>query len=147
MAPRHLARLEEVKTELDVHAFKFLTYSNRTVEAWPERQIVLMDEMGHLAELFYAADLTFVGGTLVPLGGHNIMEPVLTGTPVLFGPSLDNVSDAAKRILSNNWGMLIKDYDELITAINDFMSGCFQLSCCHYFGNHLSYVCANHVGT
>jgi len=122
IAPRHLERLEEVKTELDVHAIGFVNFSDKDKNTWPDKRIILMDKMGFLADLFYAADLAFVGGTLVPLGGHNIMEPVLTGTPVLFGPSLENVSAAADRILSHNWGQLVRDEKELTSAINDFVS-------------------------
>lgn len=123
IAPRHLKRLDEVKTELDAHAIEYVLYSENIDEEKYSRRLILMDKMGFLAELFYAADLAFVGGTLAPLGGHNIMEPVLAGTPVFFGPSLDNVKEAAALILDRELGRMIQNESEIATLLNDFIAG------------------------
>ncbi len=123
LAPRHLERLDEVKAILEQHHLEYELYS--AVEAGDGRKtpIILMDKMGVLAGLFYGADLAFVGGTLADVGGHNVMEPVVAGVPVLFGPSLANVRQAADDILARNMGMMVTDAASVAEAINRFASG------------------------
>ena len=123
IAPRHLERLGEVRTILNTFGYDFCQFSDVVQGKALRAPIIVMDEMGLLTGLFYGADLAFVGGTLADLGGHNIMEPVLAGAPVLFGPSVFNVSDAADRILREKRGMLIHDADELAAAMNQFAGG------------------------
>lgn len=123
IAPRHLERLDEVKDILNSNDFSFILYSELHERKQSPGEIILMDRMGVLADLFCGADIAFVGGTLVEIGGHNIMEPVLAGTPVLFGESLDNVREASEQILSNNWGAMIDSSESLAEALNQFENG------------------------
>ncbi len=123
IAPRHLDRLEEVQNILRENDCPFTPYSRLQSGAPSPAPVILMDKIGLLAELFYGADLAFVGGTLADLGGHNVMEPVLAGVPTLFGPSIGNVRDAAERIIDENLGGMIHDGDELASAINDCVAG------------------------
>lgn len=60
--------------------------------------VVVADRVGVLLQLYAAADVAFVGGTLSPVGGHNVLEPALLECPVIVGPSLDNVREAAIRL-------------------------------------------------
>jgi len=122
LAPRHLERLEEVKTILDMHGLSFGLYSELEPKG-KTANIILMDKMGFLTGLFYGADIAFVGGTLVDIGGHNIMEPVVAGVPVLFGPSLYNVQEAADKILERGQGAQVRDAAELQNILHDFASG------------------------
>jgi len=133
LAPRHLERLDEVKALLEQHHLDYEPYS--TVETGMGRKapVILMDKMGVLAGLFYGADLAFVGGTLADVGGHNVMEPVVAGAPVLFGPSLANVRQAADDILAKNMGMMVADAASIAGAINRFASG--KLRFHKYSGN------------
>src|SRR3546814_5704822 len=55
-----------------------------------DAQVLLGDSMGELFAYFAAADVAFVGGSLVPIGGHNVLEPAALGLPVLFGPHMHN---------------------------------------------------------
>jgi 3-deoxy-D-manno-octulosonic-acid transferase len=123
LAPRHLDRLDDVRHILTSSEIDFVAYSEATTESMKKASVILMDKIGLLAELFYGADLAFVGGTLADLGGHNVMEPVLAGVPVLFGPSIYNVRDAAQTIIDNHHGRLINNADELAAAISDVISG------------------------
>lgn len=111
VAPRHLDRIPEITDLIVAKGFTPLLHSAMAgasqVACGKPLDVILVDRMGLLAELYAAADLAFVGGTLTPLGGHNILEPVWAGTPVLFGPSLDNVRDAAEYIVSGNYGAQI----------------------------------------
>jgi len=123
IAPRHLERLDEVTHILNDHDCPFTPFSRREAGAGGSTPVILMDQMGLLAELLYGADVAFVGGTLVDLGGHNIMEPALAGVPVLFGPSIFNVQEAAERIIREKLGMMVADGDQLSSAIKGFVDG------------------------
>ena len=123
LAPRHLGRLDEVTNILNGHDCPFTLFSRLDTGAESPASVILMDQMGLLAELFYGADVAFVGGTLVDLGGHNVMEPALAGVPVLFGPSIFNVQEAAERIIGDKLGMMVADSDQLSSAIRGVVDG------------------------
>jgi 3-deoxy-D-manno-octulosonic-acid transferase len=123
LAPRHLERLDEVKGVLEQHHLDYELYSAVETGNGRKTPVVLMDKMGVLAGLFYGADLAFVGGTLADVGGHNVMEPVVAGVPVLFGPSLTNVREAADDILARNMGLMVADAGSMTEAIDRFASG------------------------
>jgi 3-deoxy-D-manno-octulosonic-acid transferase len=123
VAPRHLERLDEVAALLNDCQIEFTRYTTLEAGAMLSTPVVLMDKIGVLADLFYGADLAFVGGTLVDLGGHNIMEPVLAGTPVLFGPSVHNVREAADRIIAADQGMMVSTGDDLARVLEEFAAG------------------------
>jgi 3-deoxy-D-manno-octulosonic-acid transferase len=123
IAPRHLDRLEEVQNILTENDCPFTPYSRLKPGEPSPTPVILMDKIGLLADLFFGADLAFVGGTLADLGGHNVMEPVLAGVPTLFGPSISNVRDAAERIIDENLGGMIHNGDELAAAIESCVAG------------------------
>jgi len=79
--------------------------------------------MGILNDLYHVSNIAFVGGTLVELGGHNILEPVWAGIPVLFGPSIFNVEDSAAYITKNGFGEMIETESELLKKIQTFLAG------------------------
>ncbi len=75
--------------------------------------VLILDTMGELASMYAAADMAFVGATLVPLGGHNLLEPAACAIPVLFGPHTENVRASAAALLRTGGGMVIHNGDEL----------------------------------
>jgi len=79
--------------------------------------VYLADTMGELKMLYAACDVAFVGGSLVPKGGHNILEPTAVGVPVLFGPFMDNFKDIAKGILQAEAAIQCQEPVELTAAI------------------------------
>ncbi len=89
--------------------------------------------MGILNDLYLMADLAFVGGTMVDIGGHNILEPVWAGTPVLFGPFLSNVLEASDYILQNNYGAKISSAEEIYEIASKMKSGetAFKMKSCN----------------
>jgi len=119
LAPRHLTRLAEVEQTAQAQGLRMRRYS-ASVEHSPQ-DIVLIDQMGLLNDLYLAADLAFVGGTLVDIGGHNVLEPVWAGTPVLFGPSIGNVREAAEYILENKYGAQAAGAAQLETIIRKYL--------------------------
>ena len=119
VAPRHVERLDEIKALFNDKAVDFGLYGDN-----PEkRRMLLVDRLGVLNDLYLAADLAFVGGTLVDIGGHNILEPVWAGCPVLFGPSLFNVREAADYILEHNFGAMVRSEEDLVSLLKNVLAG------------------------
>ncbi len=75
--------------------------------------VLLLDSVGELAGLYRLADVVFVGGSLVPAGGHNILEPASFGKPPLFGPSMENFREMAKRFLKAGAAIQVSSPEEL----------------------------------
>lgn len=123
LVPRHLDRVDEVMKAAESIGIKTVILDSKTtsLESFDENVIVVA-YMGGLVELYQAADIAFVGGTLVPIGGHNLLEPVWSGTPVLFGPSLDNVTEASEYIITNNYGACISEKNELTQMIENMIT-------------------------
>ena len=79
----------------------------------PRFDVLVLDAMGVLPAIYTAADLVFVGGSLVPRGGHNILEPAAAGRPVLFGPHMENFRAAAEALTEAGAGFVARDGEEL----------------------------------
>ncbi|MCX7857444.1 MAG: hypothetical protein N2513_05620 [Deltaproteobacteria bacterium] len=75
--------------------------------------VVIVDTVGDLPQIYRKSLLAFVGGSLIPHGGHNILEPLFFGTPVLFGPYIENFKDLSEDIMANGAGAMVKDQEEL----------------------------------
>lgn len=76
-------------------------------------EVLLLDTVGELAALYRLADLVFVGGSLVPSGGHNILEPAFFAKPPLFGPSMENFREMAGRFLAAGAALQVANGEEL----------------------------------
>lgn len=98
LAPRHLERLEDVKALLEGSGISWIAWSR--ADGMVSERVVLVDEFGLLSGLYGRADLVFVGGTLAPVGGHNLIEPARYGIPILVGPHLETVRETADRLES-----------------------------------------------
>ncbi|MDG4869276.1 3-deoxy-D-manno-octulosonic acid transferase, partial [Guyparkeria sp. 1SP6A2] len=83
----------------------------------PATQIYLGDTLGELATLYAAGSVAYVGGSLVPLGGHNVLEPAALGKPVLCGPSLENFSDVAEPLLAAKALTVVDTPDALASVL------------------------------
>ncbi len=97
VAPRHLEKLDAALGELKAAGFGAMLLSTlgenageKILQGFGRGDALVIDKMGILNKLYSAADLAFVGGSLVPVGGHSILEPICAGTPVLFGPHMQN---------------------------------------------------------
>jgi 3-deoxy-D-manno-octulosonic-acid transferase len=119
LAPRHLDRLGEVREMLSSRGMDCRDYESEK----ECRQVLLVDRMGILSDLYQAADLAFVGGSLVDIGGHNLLEPVWEQVPVLYGPYLDNVIDAAEYIEAHRFGARVNSVEELTAMVEAVLAG------------------------
>ncbi len=117
LAPRHLNRIDEIKSAIAMQNLNYGIYGSNNGTS----PLILVDKMGELDNLYQAADLAFVGGTLVDVGGHNILEPVWAGTPVVFGPHVSNIAEARDYVLANNYGAMVDSIEGLKELIQDFM--------------------------
>jgi 3-deoxy-D-manno-octulosonic-acid transferase len=79
----------------------------------PRWDVLVVDALGILPELYAAADLVFVGGSLVRRGGQNVLEPASLGKPVLFGPHMENFRAAADALVAAGGGFVVRDGDDL----------------------------------
>ena len=77
------------------------------------QQVVILDTIGELAQLFQIATAVFVGGSLVDAGGHNILEPAVFGKPIVFGPHMENFAEIAQTFLDNGAAIQIREEREL----------------------------------
>jgi len=116
VAPRHLQRLSALqdffkKKELPV------TLLSECAPGKPSADIILVDCMGELADLYAAGDFNFCGGSLVEKGGHNIMEIVHWGLPVYFGPFMQDFTDAVDMVISAGAGFQVNNGDELVSIL------------------------------
>jgi 3-deoxy-D-manno-octulosonic-acid transferase len=122
LAPRHLARCEEVRALADSRGLRTRAYS----VAGPvpaDLDVLLVDTLGDLAALYQLARVAFVGGSLVPVGGHNLLEPVAVGVPVLFGPHLENVLELAEALERSGAGRRVPDAAGLGRELGRLLDG------------------------
>jgi 3-deoxy-D-manno-octulosonic-acid transferase len=97
LAPRHPERANAVAAAISGAGlgFRRLSAGDMPLKAG---EVLLVDVLGQLMRFYAAGDVAFVGGTLVPIGGHNLLEPAAVGLPVLAGPHLENVKDVAEML-------------------------------------------------
>jgi 3-deoxy-D-manno-octulosonic-acid transferase len=113
IAPRHLERVEKVMAKIESAGFKPVRRSFCTGKPIRQTEVIVLDTVGELAKLYALAAVAFVGGSLIQRGGHNIMEPVLHGVPVLFGPHIDNFRPHAELLLREGIGFQVRNENEL----------------------------------
>lgn len=122
LAPRHKDRFAAVADLLARRGVKFARRSDMArglAEAGlaVDTQVLLVDTIGELAALYASADVAFVGGSLVPIGGHNLLEPAALGLPVLTGPSHFNSKEIALLLLDRGAALQVANPEELAAAL------------------------------
>lgn len=107
LAPRHPDRFATAADEAVRRGLSVACVSHRRAE--PGADVLLVDTIGELASLYGLAGSAFVGGSLVPVGGHNLLEPLAAGVPVLFGPYTDQVEPIAEALIHAGAGSRVDD--------------------------------------
>lgn len=116
LAPRHPQRFDEVACLCRDEGWSFSRRSEQQAVT-EQTQVYLADTLGELAVLYAASSVAYVGGSLVPLGGQNVLEPAALGRPVLSGPSIENFSDVAEPLLTAGALALVDSPDALAEAL------------------------------
>lgn len=121
LVPRHPERFDGVAALCRQQGCKLVRRSEQRACA-PDTAVFLGDTMGELLLFYAAADLAFVGGSLVDTGGHNVLEPALLGLPVLFGPHMFNFTEASQRLLEAEAAWQVTDAAALATAVDRLLA-------------------------
>ncbi len=116
LAPRHPQRFGEVAGLLEARRIPFVRRSIPSPGAW---RVLLLDTMGELGAAYAAGALAFVGGSLVPVGGHNVLEPALSGVGVLVGPHTGHVEEDVRRLEAGGGLRRLPDAAGLAQALRD----------------------------
>lgn len=112
LAPRHPERAGEVEALIRERGLRAARRSRLPADGTPGA-VIILDTVGELAALYALAEIVFVGGSLVPIGGHNVLEPAMRGKPVLVGPHMSNFREGAELLQRSGGGLVVKDAPEL----------------------------------
>jgi 3-deoxy-D-manno-octulosonic-acid transferase len=117
LVPRHPPRFAEVVAAVARTGFRYVTRTSRQpMDAGTA--VFVLDTLGELAPFYAASDVAFVGGSLVPIGGHNLLEPASLARPVLAGPHNFNSADIARLLAERGVLGIVHDAGELATRVN-----------------------------
>jgi 3-deoxy-D-manno-octulosonic-acid transferase len=115
MAPRHPQRFNEAAQALTQSGVRFVRRSAGSAAA--DSEVLLLDTLGELLDFYAAADVAFVGGSLVPVGGHNLLEPAALGVPILTGPYTANAADIARLLSGQGAAEIVHNPAELAARL------------------------------
>ncbi|MBQ27472.1 MAG: hypothetical protein CMH81_04945 [Nitrospiraceae bacterium] len=135
LAPRHLDRVSELESMIRSHSFvplrktlasnasqnHLLSTTRMDAGSNVSKRVLILDTYGELAAIFQFATIVWVGGSWVPVGGHNLMEPAQWGKPVLFGPYMDHVAEMAKMMVAGGGGIQIFSLEEMTTRMTGLL--------------------------
>lgn len=121
LVPRHPQRFDAVAADLERRGIPFV---RRSQARMPDagHAVLLVDTMGELQTFYAAGDVAFVGGTLIPLGGHNLLEPSSLGAPVLCGPHTFNAPDVAALLADAGALRVVRDSPSLTAALTELLA-------------------------
>ena len=121
IVPRHPERFVEVRELGSQYQLRLVTRTSK-LACSTDTDVYLADTMGELKMIYAAADLAFIGGSMVPVGGHNLLEAAAIGVPVLFGPYMANFKDIADKVLAQKAAVQCQDQNEIIKMIQNLYS-------------------------
>src|SRR5438067_4439913 len=117
LAPRQPERFAEAERIAREAGFVATRRSDLPIDAEPRADVVVLDTIGELAQLYQVATAVFVGGSLADHGGHNILEPAIFGKPIVFGPHMQNFKEIAEAFVANDAAIQVRSEPELEEAL------------------------------
>lgn len=121
LVPRHPQRFAAVRELIENEHFNFVSRTDgRACDAATD--VFLVDTMGEVPLFYAASDIAFVGGSLVPIGGHNLLEPAAVGLPIISGPHVFNAQEIADMFLRLGACRVVADAEELASVIHDLLT-------------------------
>ena len=116
LIPRHPERKKDVQSLLKDAAIRYRLRSSLAEDdsLLSVGDVLLVDTLGEVLSLYGVADLVFVGGSLVPVGGHNLLEAALLAKPVLFGPHIHNFKEISKKLIRSGAGVMVDNQHDLV---------------------------------
>ena len=122
VAPRKPERFAEVEQMARRGGWNVSRRSQLPVDSEPRHDVVVLDTIGELAQLYQVATVVFVGGSLVDAGGHNILEPAVFGKSIVFGPFMQNFAEIARTFLDNGAAVQVRGAEELEGVLADLLA-------------------------
>jgi 3-deoxy-D-manno-octulosonic-acid transferase len=119
LAPRHLERVDAVIRQIKASHFSVVQRSTYDVQTdgWTGDAVVILDTLGELVALYGLCTMAFVGGSLVPIGGHNILEPAMFAKPLMFGPHMHHFPDLAQMLCAAGGAIEVADAEALYRQV------------------------------
>ncbi len=148
LVPRHIERTEDIcqrllqkynyqrwtdiyreETKSELSSSVSLSLGNRGESVYESRKnIIIVDKIGELRKLYAIADIAYVGGTMVDVGGHSLLEPLFYRKPPIFGPFIQNVRSIAREVVARKIGTQVDGAEELYRAVVNYESENKRLS-------------------
>ena len=123
IAPRHLERVRSIAERLRTQGLAFHLRTELDEKGEGRRApVVILDTVGELSAAYSIADVVFCGGSLVPLGGQNVLEAAVWGKPVFYGPSMEDFADARRLLERSGGGVRVENAADLSRAIIDCLT-------------------------
>ncbi|MCS6292726.1 MAG: 3-deoxy-D-manno-octulosonic acid transferase [Nitrospira sp.] len=116
LAPRHIERVADVVMMIQAAGLP-VQCKSRLDSVRSGARVIILDTRGELARAYHEATVAFVGGTLVPVGGHNLLEPAVWGKPVLFGPYTDHCAEIATLLLESGGAVRVSGAEDLARTV------------------------------
>lgn len=111
LAPRHVERVKELENLF--YSANLTTILRTAIHKRKKEQVIFLDTIGELDKVYGLATIVFVGGSLTPIGGHNILEPLFHGKSLLFGPHMSNFQEITSLVLEQRAGIQVNSAEEL----------------------------------
>ncbi len=121
LAPRHVERVDRVEAMIRDTGLPVCRKTRGPGIAVGPR-VLLLDTRGELAQAYGEAHVAFVGGTLVPVGGHNLLEPAVWGKPVLFGPYTDHCAEVAALLERAGGGYRVTGIQDIVRSVEEWLT-------------------------
>jgi 3-deoxy-D-manno-octulosonic-acid transferase len=121
IAPRHPQRVIEIEKLAKEFGFNPVRISQISSILNPYYSLLILDTIGQLMNYYAIADIVFVGGSLVKIGGHNILEPALFKKPIIFGPYMFNFKDISEEFIKEDASLMVRSLDELYQRIEEIL--------------------------
>jgi len=121
IAPREIERAEEIYQLSVIQGLKTERKTGLKNHNNPYH-VLILDTIGELGRIYGIAEVSFVGGSFVPIGGHNLLEPAAFGCPVLFGPHTHNFVNMSQLLIEAGGGKRVKDEEALCQILQELLS-------------------------
>ena len=121
LVPRHPERFDAVARMVQRQGLQGVRRTQQVTELSADADVYLGDTMGELSLMYASSDVAFVGGSLVPLGGQNILEPSALGVPVVFGTHMFNFPDISRWAVKEGAGRMVHNRAELAAAVGELL--------------------------
>lgn len=123
LAPRHPERTGEIAALLESAGLRYQRRTALSGDHLPQRgEVLLVDTVGEMMNLYALSDIAFVGGSLVPIGGHNLLEPASVGVPSVFGPHMANFRDIEALVLQYGAGIQTHNPEEFSASCRSLIT-------------------------